>query len=90
MKQIIEKLIEMDGVCRLDVEEKAIDVVIGPYGSDTVLKELCELAEEYDMKGWTVNIEVAEGPDMEEEARQVLRIVSKQEHNYLLLLTALL
>ena len=89
MKQIIEKLIKMDGVCRLDVEEKAIDVVIGPYGSDTVLKELCELAEEYDMKGWTVNLEVAEGPDLEDE-RQAIRYVSTEDHNYLLLLAALL
>lgn len=89
MKQIIEKLIEMDGVCRLDVEEKAIDVVIGPYGSDTVLKELCELAEEYDMKGWTVNVKVAEGPDME-DVGEATEYVSTEEYIFLLLLAALL
>lgn len=89
MKQIIEKLIEMDGVCRLDVEEKAIDVVIGPYGSDTVLKELCDLAEEYDMKGWTVNVKVAEGPDME-DVGEAIRYICKEDYNCLLLLAALL
>lgn len=89
MKELIEKLVEMDGICRLDAEKKEIDVLIGPYGSDTVLKELCDLVEEYDMKGWKVFTKIAEAPDMKDVGEAIRNVCNESRYNFLPLLAAL-
>ena len=69
MKKLIKKLLEIDGICRLDVEKKEIDVMSGI--NKDVLQQIGDAL--VDCKGWTVNIIVPHFEFDQELFREVIR-----------------
>ena len=74
-RELIEKLIELDDLCRIDTEKKEIDIMGGPRS--TAMAKISQLSKEYDMKGWNVTIltpptDIIDIDDLREAVRRAL------------------